>query len=127
MAQRLIRVICKECKAIDPNPDPQSLRLLGIRPEEVKDRPVYKGRGCARCSGTGYKGRIGIFELMVMNNELRELTFNVTPSNILRKAAKAGGMKTLLDDGRLKVFEGLTTPEEVAATTQEEGLVVEQE
>jgi type IV pilus assembly protein PilB len=127
MAQRLIRVICKECKAVDPNPDMQSLRLLGIKPDEVKDRPVYKGRGCARCSGTGYKGRIGIFEMMVMNNEIRELTFNVAPSNILRKAAKAAGMKTLLMDGREKVFAGLTTPEEVAATTQEEGLVVESE
>jgi type IV pilus assembly protein PilB len=127
MAQRLIRVICKECKVIDDHPDQQALRLLGIRPEELKDRPIYKGKGCARCSGTGYKGRLGIFELMVMNNELRELTFSMTPSNILRKAAKAGGMKTLLDDGKQKVFEGFTTPEEIAATTQEEGLVVEQE
>jgi type IV pilus assembly protein PilB len=127
MAQRLIRVICKECKVVDDHPDLQALRLLGIRPEQIKDRPIYKGRGCARCSGTGYKGRLGIFELMVMNNELRELTFNMTPSNILRKAAKAAGMKTLLDDGRQKVFDGLTTPDEIAATTQEEGLVVETE
>jgi type IV pilus assembly protein PilB len=127
MAQRLIRVICKECKAVDDDPNLQYLRLLGIKPEMLKDRPIYKGKGCARCNGTGYKGRIGIFELMVMNNELRELTFNISPSNILRRAARASGMKTLLDDGRLKVFEGVTTPEEVAQTTQEEGLLVEQE
>jgi type IV pilus assembly protein PilB len=127
MAQRLIRVICKECKAIDPNPDPQFLRLLSIKPEVVKDRPVYKGKGCARCNGSGYKGRIGIFEMMIMNNELRELTFNMTPSNLLRKAAKAGGMKTLLEDGRDKVFDGITTPEEVAGTTQEEGLLIDSE
>lgn len=127
MAQRLVRVICKECKVIDDDPNPQYLRLLGIKPEMIKERPIYKGKGCARCNGTGYKGRIGIFELMVMNNEIRELTFNVAPSNVLRKAAKASGMKTLLDDGRLKIFEGMTTPEEVAQTTQEEGLLVEQE
>ncbi|HSV27780.1 MAG TPA: GspE/PulE family protein, partial [Sedimentisphaerales bacterium] len=127
LAQRLVRVICKECKAIDNNPNPQYLRLLGIKQEILKDKPVFKGKGCARCHGTGYRGRIGIFELMVMNNELRELTFNISPANVLRKAAKAAGMATLLDDSKKKVFEGLTTPEEVAQTTQEEGLLVEQE
>jgi len=127
MAQRLVRVICKECKVVDEDPNPQYLRLLSIKPEVMKDRPIYKGKGCARCSGTGYKGRIGIFELMTMNNELRELTFNMSPANILRKAAKASGMKTLMEDGKDKVFEGVTTPEEVATITQEEGLLIEQE
>ena len=67
MAQRLIRVICKKCKVVDENPDPKHLRLLGIDPAEIKKRPVYKGAGCTACQNTGYRGRLGIFEMMEMN------------------------------------------------------------
>ena len=88
MAQRLIRVICKECKTVDEHPDPHYLRLLNITPEEMRKYPIYKGAGCSRCSGTGYKGRIGIFEMMQLNNEIRELAFARAPSNELRKAAQ---------------------------------------
>jgi type IV pilus assembly protein PilB len=125
MAQRLIRVICKECKGIDEHPDPHYLRLLNITPDDMRNQHVYKGRGCARCAGTGYKGRVGIFEMMQLNNEIRELAFARAPSNELRKAAIASGMRTLLHDGKLKIFKGVTTPEEVAATSQAEGLVVD--
>lgn len=125
MAQRLVRVICKNCKVRDENPNPQYLRLLGLEPEEIKEKPVYKGAGCSRCNNTGYRGRIGIFELLQMNNRLRELAFAKSPANRLRQAAKATGMRTLLDDGKAKIFKGVTTVDEVAETTQAEGLVLD--
>ncbi len=126
MAQRLVRVICKECKKVDPMPDPHYLRLMNITPEDLRKYPVYKGAGCARCSGTGYKGRIAIFEMLEMNNQIRELAFSRAPTSALRKAALASGMRSLLEDGRLKVFKGVTTPEEISRVTQAEGLVFDQ-
>lgn len=126
MAQRLVRVICKECKKVDPMPDPHYLRLMNITPEDLRKHPVYKGAGCARCSGTGYKGRIAIFEMLEMNNQIRELAFSRAPTSALRKAALASGMRSLLEDGRLKVFKGVTTPEEISRVTQAEGLVFDQ-
>ena len=125
MAQRLVRVICKECKAVDEHPDPHFLRLLNITPEERRKFQIYKGLGCSRCSNTGYRGRIAIFEMLQMNNEIRELAFKRAPSNELRKAARASGMRSLLEDGKLKIFKGITTPLEVAQTSQAEGLVVD--
>ncbi|MHC4122797.1 MAG: GspE/PulE family protein, partial [Planctomycetota bacterium] len=113
MAQRLVRVICKNCKVIDENPDQHCLNLLSITAEDVKKHPVYKGQGCSYCQGTGYKGRIGVFELVEMNNELRELAFSRAPTTELRKVAVAAGMKTLVEDGQRKIFNGVTTPEEV--------------
>jgi type IV pilus assembly protein PilB len=125
MAQRLVRVLCKECKAIDTSPDPHFLRLLSITPEDMKKHPIYKGVGCPRCSGTGFKGRIAIFEMMELNSQIRDLAFSRASTSDLRKAARAGGMRTLLDDGRVKVFRGITTPEEISRVTQAEGLVMD--
>jgi type IV pilus assembly protein PilB len=125
MAQRLVRVLCKECKAIDSSPDPHFLRLLSITPEDMKKHPIYKGVGCPRCSGTGFKGRIAIFEMMELNSQIRDLAFSRASTSDLRKAARAGGMRTLLDDGRVKVFRGVTTPEEISRVTQAEGLVMD--
>jgi len=123
MAQRLIRVICKKCKVVDENPDPHHLRLVGVEPEEMKHNKVYKGTGCAACQNTGYKGRLGIFEMVEMSHELRELAFKRAPTMELRETAQAGGMRTLAQDGKLKVFKGITTPEEVARIAQTEGLI----
>jgi type IV pilus assembly protein PilB len=123
MAQRLVRTICKNCKVVDDKPDPHFLRLLSITPDELRKHPIYKGAGCSRCSGTGFKGRIAIFEMMEMNSQIRDLAFQKAPTAELRKAARASGMKTLLMDGRIKVFNGITTPEEVSRVTQAEGLV----
>jgi type IV pilus assembly protein PilB len=125
MAQRLVRVICKKCKVVDEHPNPQFLRLVGIDPEEVKKRPVYKGAGCSACQGTGYKGRLGIFEMVEMNTELRELAFKRAPTGDLRKAAKASGVRMLADDGIIKIFKGVTTAEEVSRITQAEGITEE--
>jgi len=125
MAQRLIRVICKKCKVVDENPNPQHLRLLGIDPAEIKKRPVYKGAGCPACHNTGYKGRLGIFEMVGMTTELRELAYKRAPTSELRVAAKAAGMRTLAEDGVIKVFKGVSTAEEISRNAQIEGVVEE--
>ncbi len=125
MAQRLVRVICKECKVVDEHPDPSFLRLLNITPDDLKDKNVYKGAGCSRCQNVGFRGRLGIFEMMQMNNELRELAFARAPASELRKAAKASGMKGLMEDGIMKVFSGVTTPEEVARIAQAESMEID--
>jgi type IV pilus assembly protein PilB len=123
MAQRLVRIICEECKTEDPNPDKMVLKMLGFNDQELEGSTIYKGAGCKRCSGTGYRGRKGIFEMLVMNSELRELAFNRAPANQLRRAARASGMRNLLEDGKLKILRGLTTPAELVRITQAEGLV----
>jgi type IV pilus assembly protein PilB len=124
MAQRLLRVICKNCKVPHPDPDPQCLQMLNITPEDIEKHSLYKGEGCSQCQYTGFKGRIGIFEMVELNNELRELAFAKAPTNELKKAAVASGMRTLMEDGQIKIFKGITTPEEVVKTTQTEGVVV---
>jgi len=125
MAQRLIRVICKKCKVPDENPDPHSLRMLNITPEDLEKYTISKGAGCSNCQHTGFKGRIGIFEMFELNSEVRELAFNKAQTSELREAAKASGMRTLMEDGKLKIFNGTTTPEEVARITQTEGVLVD--
>jgi type IV pilus assembly protein PilB len=125
MAQRLVRVICKKCKVVDENPDPHDLRLLNLKPEDLKGRPLYKGAGCPNCQNTGFKGRIGIFEMIEMNSQLRELAFKKATAGELRHAAKASGTRTLMDDGILKIFKGVTTAKEVAETAQAEGLMLD--
>ncbi|MBI1826727.1 MAG: Flp pilus assembly complex ATPase component TadA [Planctomycetes bacterium] len=125
LAQRLIRVICAECKAVDPNPDQRTLKLLGFTEEQLAGKQVYKGAGCKRCNGSGYRGRIGIFEMMLMNSQIRELAFNRATASQLRAAAKASGMRNLLEDGKMKVLSGQTTPEDLLRVTQAEGLLVE--
>ena len=123
MAQRLIRVLCPKCKTIDKEPDPMWLKLCAITEEDLKGKSIYKPRGCEHCTGTGFRGRLGIFELMQMNHEIRELAFDRAPTNKIRKAALASGMKSLLIDGKLKVLNGVTTAEEVVKVAQVEGIV----
>jgi type IV pilus assembly protein PilB len=125
MAQRLVRVICDSCKVVDENPDPYFLRLLDITPDDIEKHPIYKGSGCTQCQQTGYKGRIAIFEMVELNSEIRELAFSKAPTNELRSAAKASGMRPLMEDGKIKIFKGVSTPEEIARITQSEGVLVE--
>ncbi|HUU85223.1 MAG TPA: ATPase, T2SS/T4P/T4SS family [Phycisphaerae bacterium] len=127
MAQRLIRIICPECKTEDPEPDPFLLKLLSFTPEEIEGATFMKGAGCKHCGGTGYRGRQGIFELFVMNNELREMAQRRAQVAELRKAAVASGMRNLLGDGKIKILGGKTSLEEVARITQAEGLVTADE
>jgi len=124
MAQRLVRVICDKCKIIDEEPDPHHLELLDITAEDAQKHTIYKGAGCSKCQNTGYKGRLAIFEMLEMNSEIRELAFSKAPTTELKKAAIASGMKTLLGDGKIKIFRGITTPEEVARITQKEGVII---
>jgi type IV pilus assembly protein PilB len=123
MAQRLIRTLCPKCKQPDREPDQMWLKLLGIKPEDFRDRTLYKPKGCEHCAGIGFRGRIGIFEMMAMNNEIRTLAFERAPTNKIRKAAIASGMKTLLGDGKVKVLNGTTTAEEIVKVAQVEGIV----
>jgi type IV pilus assembly protein PilB len=125
MAQRLIRVICKNCKAVDEHPDPRQLKMLKITPEDLRKNPVYKGRGCTQCQQTGYKGRLALFEMVEMNNEMRELAFSKATTSELRKAAILSGMRTLAEDGKIKIFKGITTPDEVVKTAQTEAVIAE--
>ncbi len=118
LGQRLIRSLCPKCKVVDKEPDPHWMRIAGITERDIQDKTLYKARGCDHCSGTGFRGRIGIFEMMAMNNELRTLAFERAPSNKIRQAAVASGMKTLLMDGKLKVLDGKTTAEEVIKVAQ---------
>ena len=127
MAQRLIRTICKECKEPDPAPDRLTLRLLGFSESDLAGQTVYHGRGCQRCNNTGHRGRQGIFEMLEMNNEMRELAFNRAPTNEMRKAAIASGMRSLMEDGKLKILRGITTPKEIVTTAQAEGVVTEEQ
>ncbi len=127
MAQRLVRVICPDCKVVDPKPDLKSLRLLGFTEEDGRTKTFYKGAGCKRCHGTGYRGRKGIFEMMVMNAQIREMAFNRSPSNKIKQVAMAAGMLPLVEDGKEKALQGITTVEEIARHAQVEGVVEETE
>ncbi len=126
MAQRLIRVICHECKQVDPAPNRFVLKMLGITDDDLAGKHIYRGAGCNRCGNIGFRGRQGIFEMLEMNTEMRELAFNRAPTNELRRAARASGMRALLEDGKLKVLRGITTPDEIANVAQLEGVLVEE-
>ncbi len=123
LAQRLVRILCDDCKEPDENPNHRLMQLCGLKPEDLEGRTIYKPAGCQRCSNTGFRGRRGVYEIMIMNSELRELAFKRSPVSTLRKAAKASGMRDLLGDGKLKVLAGQTTLQEIAKIAQVEGTV----
>jgi type IV pilus assembly protein PilB len=115
-AQRLIRRICAECKEEMPMP-PQAKVDAGFTPEEAKTVRVYKGKGCSTCNGTGYKGRAGLYEVMEIDDEIRELILIGASAVELKKKAIEQGMITLRRSGLVKVKEGVTTLEEVSRET----------
>lgn len=125
MAQRLVRMLCNECKQPDDDPDPEVFKLASLTAEQIASGSVHKPVGCSHCSNTGYRGRKGIFELLLMNSEIRELAFNRAPTLELRRAAKATGMRTLLGDGQRKILSGLTSIDEIVRITQADMLVAE--
>ena len=117
MAQRLIRVLAPSKQLAERDElDPKYLNLIGLTVDEALGR-VYKPVPTEETT-TGYKGRKAIFEMMLMNNQIRELAFNLAPVAELRKAALASGMRPLVGDGRLKVINGVTTPDEIARVSQ---------
>ncbi len=115
-AQRLIRRVCKDCKREHPTP-PEALAEVGFSAEEAKSLKTYKGKGCSTCNNTGYKGRIGLYEVMEVNDEIRELILIGASSLELRKKAIEDGMITLRESGLHKIRAGLTTIEEVVRET----------
>lgn len=119
MAQRLVRVNCPKCKQ-PYTPSEAELRAGGITQEAAAKGTFTRGRGCNHCNHTGYRGRIGIFEMMRMTSLIREMTFAQAPTQSLRKSARETGMRTLLEDGILKVLKGSTTLDEVLSTCHAE-------
>jgi type IV pilus assembly protein PilB len=109
LAQRLLRVVCKECRQ-PYEPSPTELRSVGVDPGRVADATFYRAQGCPACGHSGYRGRLGIYELLQLDNTLREMTFRGEPMVRLRDYAwQSGGMSTLLQDGVRKVMQGMTT------------------
>ncbi len=118
LAQRLLRQVCSDCKQPYHPADEELIRLSIVPP---KVRPTFfRGAGCPACSQTGYRGRTGIFELLVLDDEIRRLIGNKADSGSIRQAAMAKGMVTLKDEGAEKVFHGVTTTEELMRITQQE-------
>ncbi|NGO38947.1 Flp pilus assembly complex ATPase component TadA [Limisphaera ngatamarikiensis] len=116
MAQRLVRRVCKKC-AEPRQPTEAEIRQLNLDPEQLATAKFMAGRGCAECANTGYRGRMGIFEIFVVDDEARKLIYEKVPASVLRNRAREMGMRTLREDGIRKVLAGLTTPEEVIRAT----------
>jgi type IV pilus assembly protein PilB len=120
LAQRLVRRVCTKCRE-EYVPSKEILDDLELSAEQLKGKKFYRGSGCENCNNTGYKGRVGLFELMIMNNELREMIMKNASTDELRSAAQKRGMLTLRDAGMKVAFEGITTPDEVVRETIIEG------
>jgi len=119
VAQRLVRKICENCK-MPYEPTEEQLADLGLSVDEVKDKKFYYGAGCRKCNNTGYRGRIGLFEIMLFNDEIRELIMNQASTNVLRAAAQKAGMRLLRHNGLAAVYDGITTVDEVIKETVSE-------
>ncbi len=118
IAQRLVRIICRRCKKVY---EPQRTELveLGIPEGQAHGIKFYKGDGCSECNGSGYKGRIGIYELFVMNEGIKDLIVKRAASSAIRNIARRSGMKTLREDAVRKILDGITSVEEVLKVTKE--------
>jgi len=120
LAQRLVRVICPHCK-VEVFPVPEMLDEIGFRAGDRRNGPdrFFEGKGCEKCSQTGFVSRVGIYEMMPVNDEIRKLTIGRADSNVLRKKAIESGMRSLREDGWLKVRKGITALSEVLRVTQD--------
>ena len=112
VAQRLVRKICHSCKE-SYIPTDEELLKVGIRVKKGERPKLYKGNGCKECSKTGYHGRVGIFEVLIVNSKIKEMIASDESEETIRKAAIASGMLSMYDDGITKIKEGITTPEEL--------------
>src|SRR5262249_35807119 len=121
MAQRLVRTVCSKCR--EPyKPTAVELRSAGLTPERFQSATFQRGRGCNYCHNTGYRGRLGIFELLRMNTQMREMAFNREPTQKIRAKARELGMRSLLEDGIMKSVRGTSTLEEVLSTCHHESV-----
>lgn len=118
IAQRLLRVICPNCKE-GYIPEPEVLAEVGLTPEQLSEGQLYYGKGCPTCSGTGFRGRTGIYEILNMSEAIRQLIMRKADSATIARQAIKEGMRPLREDGLRKVLAGITTIEEVVRVTQE--------
>ena len=116
MAQRLLRRICPNCKRVH-KPTPQEIDMLQLTDEYLANHEFYEGGGCEVCHNTGYKGRIGIYEIFIVNEDLAKLIFANKPAGVIREAARKMGMRSLRDDAIRKAEAGISTLQEVITVT----------
>jgi type IV pilus assembly protein PilB len=116
LAQRLVRKICEDCRT-EFEPSADMLMELNLRPENVRGKKFYYGRGCPRCNNTGHRGRTGIYELLVMTDELRDLISQGASADALRASCIEQGMSNLRDQGLNAIYSGVSSIEEVARET----------
>src|SRR5690606_19310350 len=116
VAQRLVRTICPKCKE-EYEPREEELMELGLTIEAVAGRQLFRGRGCDNCHKSGYRGRMAIFEIMAMTDEIRELVMKRASTNAIRDQARRFGMRTLRESGLLALYEGQTTIDEIVRET----------
>ncbi len=119
MAQRLVRRVCRDC-AKKYTPSEAELERAGLKVEDLKGKQLYRAVGCSNCLNTGYAGRVGIHELLIMDEELRGIVMKSVDVTTLKKVAMSKGMMTLREEGVQKAIRGLTTLEEVIVLTQED-------
>ena len=119
VAQRLVRVLCSKCKE-EYNPSEEELNRIGLDRSKLSNGVVYRAKGCDECLDTGFSGRLAIFELLLIDDDIRNLTLQTTDSNTVKKKAVENGLITLRMDGASKVVEGLTSIDEVLRVTEEE-------
>ena len=116
LAQRLVRRICSKCKE-ETNVTPEMLGELEMKAEQLAGKQIFKGRGCDHCNNTGYRGRVGLYEILSVNDEIRDLIIDGASTEVLREAACRNGMIPLREAGLERVYEGYTTIEEVMRET----------
>jgi len=117
VAQRLVRTICTHCKT-QYEPSREALASVDLTPEDLEGKNFCYGKGCQRCNSTGYRGRIAIYEIMVMSDTLREMIIANEPATAIREQARQEGMRTLRESGMLHIYDGISTIEEVVRETQ---------
>ncbi len=123
VAQRLIRTICPRCKE-EFTPTEDMLIQLDLHPEDIAGKTFFHGAGCEYCRGTGYSGRVGIFEIMLLDDNIRDLILENSSTGVIRDAARKRGMRTLRESGLLAIYDGVTTIEEIVAQTVMEETIV---
>jgi type IV pilus assembly protein PilB len=116
IAQRLVRKICSNCKT-EYTPGLDQLMELELRPEDVEGRIFYYGKGCDACNNTGYRGRQGLYEIMMLDDDMKDMIIHKASTQVIRQAAKARGMRTLRQSGLMAIYDGITTIEEVVRET----------